>query len=56
MDDIYQRYKSGEILSGEMKEIAAAKISDFLESIRERREKIKENLNDYMFDEGKLNF
>ena len=56
VDEIYRKYKSGDILSGEMKAIAADKISDFLEGIRERRERIKENLNDYMFDERKLNF
>lgn len=39
VDKVYQEYKSGKILSGEMKEIAAEKISDFLESLRTKKER-----------------
>lgn len=54
VDKIYADYKSGRILSGEMKAIAAEKISSFLEELNGRRENIKKNLSAYTFDEQKL--
>ncbi len=56
VEKVYQDYKTGKILSGEMKLMAADKISSFLEELKERREKVKENISAYMFDENKLKF
>ena len=46
-------YASGKMLSGEMKQILIEKIDKFLVSHRERREKAKELVRDFMYD-GKL--
>ncbi len=55
VSSIYESYKSGEMLSGEMKSIAAEKISEFLDILRSRREDVENNLDAYMFDEKKFN-
>ena len=52
---VHESYMSGEMLSGEMKSIAAEKISEFLEILRSRREDVENNLDAYMFDEKKFN-
>lgn len=54
VEKIYQDYKSGRILSGEMKVIAAEKISDFLEKLRTNREELKDKVSEYLFDPEKL--
>lgn len=48
-DRIYSEYKSGEILSGEMKEMASDIISELLESLKPTREEADRNYNDYIF-------
>lgn len=50
VDRIYDDYKSGRLLSGEIKTIAADKISDFLSEFHDRREAMKDQVNDYIFD------
>ena len=47
--DIYSGYKNGEILSGEMKQLAADTISAFLETLKPVREQAERNLSEYMF-------
>jgi len=54
VDRIYQDYKSGKMLSGEMKELAAEKISEFLESLKTKKEKMKDRVGEYMFDPEKI--
>ena len=44
---------SGKMLSGEMKQILIEKIEKFLVSHREKREKAKELVREFMYD-GKL--
>lgn len=54
VDKVYQEYKSGKILSGEMKEMAAEKISDFLDSLRTKKEGMKDKVEEYIFDPEKI--
>ncbi|MEM0144029.1 MAG: tryptophan--tRNA ligase, partial [Candidatus Parvarchaeum sp.] len=54
VDKVYTDYRSGKILSGEMKQIAADKISDFLEILSKNKEKIRDKVGDYMFDADKF--
>ncbi len=54
VDQVYNDYKSGKILSGEMKEIAANKISSFLETLSDNREKVKDRIDDYILDPKKI--
>jgi tryptophanyl-tRNA synthetase len=56
VDKVYKEYKTGKILSGEMKEIAAEKISDFLESLRTKKEKMKERVDEYIFTPEKIKY
>ncbi len=48
--DIYSGYKNGEILSGEMKQLAADTISAFLETLKPVREQAERNFSEYMFN------
>lgn len=50
---IEEEYRRGRLLSGELKEILAGKIIDFVEQHRERREEAREKLHLYMY-EGEL--
>lgn len=50
VEDIYSKYKGGEILSGEMKQLAADTISAFLDTLKPNRELAEKNLSEYMFD------
>lgn len=54
VDKIYEDYKSGKILSGEMKEIAAEKISAFLDSLKTKKENIRDRVEEYMFSPEKV--
>lgn len=47
---VYDEYKSGKILSGEMKAMTAEKISNFLEEINARRSELEKDYSHYMFD------
>lgn len=51
VDDVYSHYKSGEILSGEMKQMASDLISSFLETLKPNREEAARNYSSFMFDE-----
>jgi tryptophanyl-tRNA synthetase len=46
----YADYKSGKILSGEMKAMSSDAINKFLSGLRERKEQIKGHVGEYMFD------
>lgn len=46
---IYDEYKSGQILSGEMKMMAYEKIVDFFELLNSRRDSVIKNMGDYTF-------
>lgn len=50
VDKIYNEYKTGKLMSGEMKVIAADKISDFLSELQKNREKVANSVQDYIFD------
>ena len=52
VDKVYDEYKSGKLLSGEMKQMAADKINAFLSRIREAKKKI--DVNDYLLDINKI--
>ncbi len=54
VSSIYTKYKDGEMLSGELKSIAADKISDFLEELKSRRDQVENNLAEFMFDEKRF--
>ncbi len=49
-DRIYSQYKAGEILSGEMKQIASDVISGFLEKLAPARENAEKSFDSYMFN------
>ncbi|MBN2101528.1 MAG: tryptophan--tRNA ligase [Candidatus Aenigmarchaeota archaeon] len=51
--DIYRKYKSGEILSGELKKILIDKLNAFLESHQIKREEARKNVDDFIYREGK---
>ncbi|MEM4460586.1 MAG: tryptophan--tRNA ligase [Candidatus Aenigmatarchaeota archaeon] len=51
LKEIEERYKAGDLTTGELKEYTANKIWNFLKEIQEKRNKV--DLNKYMFD-GKL--
>lgn len=54
VDDIYTKYRNGELLSGEMKQISADKISDFLETLKPNREKADAEYESFMFNPDKF--
>ena len=45
---IYDDYKSGKMLTGELKAILIEKINDFLSIHQEKREQVRKNIDDYM--------
>jgi tryptophanyl-tRNA synthetase len=56
VEEIYNEYKSGKILSGEMKNMTADKISEFLSSLKKNREMAKDHVSEYLFDPSKFSF
>ncbi len=48
--EIYDEYKSGKMLSGEMKALASDRINEFLDGLRARREIVEKDFESYMFD------
>ncbi len=54
VNKVYQDYKSGKMLSGEMKQLAADKMIDFLHTLRNNREKIKGEYKEYLFSEERI--
>lgn len=47
---IYDDYKSGKMLTGELKAILIEKINDFLSIHQEKREKAKDRIQDFLFE------
>ena len=45
---IYDDYKSGALLTGELKQILIDKLNGFLKNFQERREKAKDKLDDFI--------
>ena len=50
VEGIYSKYKGGEILSGEMKQLAADTISAFLETLKPARADAEKNFSEFMFN------
>ena len=50
LKSIYDDYKSGKMLSGELKSILIEKINDFLAIHQEKREKAKKQLDEFLFE------
>ena len=50
IEDVYSRYKVGDILSGEVKQLAADTISAFLETLKPAREQAEKNFSEFMFN------
>lgn len=48
-DRIYEQYKGGEILSGEMKQMSSDLISEFLAQLKPKREEAERNFDSYLF-------
>ncbi len=51
--DIYNKYKSGEMLSGELKKLLIDKLNAFLEVHQKKREEAKKKVNDFIYHDGK---
>ncbi len=51
---VYEEYKTGKILSGEMKAMTADRISDLLEELMARRDDVRNHIGEYMFDPEKF--
>ena len=50
LKSIYDDYKSGKMLTGELKSMLIEKINEFLSVHQERREKAKEQINQFLFE------
>ena len=50
LKSIYDDYKSGKMLTGELKAILIEKMNTFLEVHQENREKAKDQINDFLFE------
>jgi tryptophanyl-tRNA synthetase len=50
LKSIYEDYKSGKLLSGELKAILIEKINDFLSIHQERREKAKDKIHEFLLE------
>ncbi len=48
---IYDSYKSGELLSGELKAILIEKMNNFLAVHQENREKVKDRIDEFLFED-----
>lgn len=49
LEKIYNDYKSGKMLTGELKQILVEKLNSFLKDHQAKREKAKDKLNNFMF-------
>ena len=47
---IYEDYKSGKLLSGELKAILIEKINEFLKTHQEKREKAKQQIEQFLLE------
>jgi len=50
LKQIYDDYKSGKLLTGELKAILIEKINEFLKGHQERREKARGQLDKFLFE------
>ena len=50
LKSIYEDYKSGKLLSGELKAILIEKINEFLTIHQEKREKAKDQIDKFLFE------
>ena len=50
LKSIYEDYKSGKMLSGELKAILIEKMNDFLAVHQENREKAKDKIDEFLFE------
>jgi tryptophanyl-tRNA synthetase len=50
LKSIYEDYKSGKLLSGELKAILIEKINAFLKIHQEKREKAKDQIEQFLFE------
>ncbi len=50
LKQIYDDYKSGKLLTGELKAILIEKMNEFLKGHQERREKARDQLNKFLFE------
>jgi tryptophanyl-tRNA synthetase len=55
IEQIYKDYKSGELLTGELKEYTIKKINAFLKEHQRKREKVKDKIENFIF-KGKVDF
>ena len=51
---IHEEYRSGNMLSGEMKSLAADKINEFLAVLRTNKERVSKDVSSYMFDPARF--
>ena len=51
LEQIYNDYKSGKMLTGELKAILIEKINSFLKTHQEKREKAKESLEKFLLSD-----
>ena len=51
---VHEEYRTGQMLSGEMKEMAAGMISDFLENLVSKRPDVESNFDAFLFDQSKI--
>lgn len=49
LEEIYSKYKSGEMLTSQLKEILIAKINAFLKEHQKKREEAKKNIDKFLF-------
>ncbi|SCU79199.1 LANO_0A05402g1_1 [Lachancea nothofagi CBS 11611] len=54
LKDIYSKYKSGELLSGEMKKLCIETLQEFVQEFQERRSKVTDELVDQFMKPHKL--
>jgi len=55
LQEIYNNYKSGKMLTSELKIYTIKKINDFLEKFRQQREAIQPRVNEFLYSEEKIN-
>lgn len=54
VEKVAEEYRSGKMLSGEIKELTYQKVLEFLEKLRANREKVEKELDEYLFDASKI--
>jgi len=49
LNDIYKKYKSGQMTSGELKEIACVKMTEFMNNFEKNLKKARKDINKLKF-------